>query len=40
MLRVNLKNKIKNEDIRNRTNVTAYTYRIAKLKWSWINHIS
>ncbi|KAG6461226.1 hypothetical protein O3G_MSEX012494 [Manduca sexta] len=39
MLGVSLKDKLRNEVIRQRTNVTDIAHRISKLKWQWAGHI-
>jgi hypothetical protein len=40
MLRVSLRNGIRNEIIRQRTKVTDIARRINTLKWQWASHIS
>ncbi|KAI8426600.1 hypothetical protein MSG28_005383 [Choristoneura fumiferana] len=40
MLGVSLRDRIRNDDIRNRTKVTDIARRIAKLKWQWAGHIA
>ena len=40
MLGVSLKDRIRNEMIRQRTKVTDIAHRISKLKWQWAGHIS
>ncbi|CAB3258972.1 unnamed protein product [Arctia plantaginis] len=40
MLGVSLRDRIRNEVIRQRTKVTDIAYRISKLKWQWAGHIS
>ncbi|CAH2215578.1 jg27648 [Pararge aegeria aegeria] len=39
MLRVSLRDKIRNVEIRRRTRVTDIVQRVAKLKWQWAGHI-
>ena len=39
MLGISLRERIRNENIRRRTEVTDVTERIAKLKWQWVSHI-
>ncbi|CAH2217009.1 jg4990 [Pararge aegeria aegeria] len=39
MLRVSLRNRIRNVEIRRRTTVTDIAQRVAKLKWQWAGHI-
>jgi hypothetical protein len=40
MLEVSLRNRIRNQVIRQRTKVTDIAHRISKLKWQWAGHIS
>ncbi|CAH2242951.1 jg14519 [Pararge aegeria aegeria] len=40
MLRVSLRDLIRNEEIRRRTRVTDIAERFAKLKWQWAGHIA
>ncbi|CAH2236617.1 jg16456 [Pararge aegeria aegeria] len=40
MLRVSLRDQIRNEEIRGRTIVTDIAYRVAKLKWQWAGDIA
>ncbi|RVE54773.1 hypothetical protein evm_000540 [Chilo suppressalis] len=40
MLRVSLRDRIRNEEIRKRTKVTDIAHRIANLKWQWAGHIA
>ncbi|KAI8437485.1 hypothetical protein MSG28_011804 [Choristoneura fumiferana] len=40
MLGVSLRDRIRNDDIRSRTNVTDIARRIARLKWQWAGHIA
>ncbi|RVE54887.1 hypothetical protein evm_000254 [Chilo suppressalis] len=40
MLGVSLKDRIRNDVIRQRTKVTDIAHRISKLKWQWAGHIS
>ena len=40
MLGVSLKDRIRNEYIRQRTKVIDIAQRISKLKWQWAGHIS
>lgn len=40
MLGVSLKDRIRNDVIRQRTRVTDIAHRISKLKWQWAGHIS
>ncbi|CAH2237352.1 jg12066 [Pararge aegeria aegeria] len=40
MLRVSLRDLIRNEEIRRRTRVTDIAQRVAKLKWQWAGHIA
>ncbi|CAH2240682.1 jg25706 [Pararge aegeria aegeria] len=40
MLRVSLRDRIRNEEIRRRTRVTDIAQRVAKLKWQWAGHIA
>ena len=39
MLGVSLKDRIRNEAIRERTKVTDIARRISKLKWQWAGHV-
>ena len=39
MLRISLKERMRNKNIRRRTGVTHVIERIAKLKWQWVGHI-
>ncbi|CAH2245334.1 jg4444 [Pararge aegeria aegeria] len=39
MLRVCLRDQIRNEEIRRRIRVTDIAQRVAKLKWLWAGHI-
>ncbi|CAH2216846.1 jg6622, partial [Pararge aegeria aegeria] len=39
MLRVYLRDQIRNVEIRRRTRVTDIAQRVAKLKWKWAGHI-
>ena len=39
MLGVSLKDRIRNEVIRQRTRVTDIAHRISKLKWQWAGHV-
>ena len=39
MLRILLKDQIRNEAIRQRTNVIDIAQRISRLKWQWAGHI-
>ena len=40
MLGVSLKDRIRNEVIRQRTRVIDVAHRISKLKWQWAGHVS
>ena len=40
MLGVSLLDRIRNEEIRRRTNVTDIALRVSKLKWQWAGHIA
>ncbi|CAH2229499.1 jg20871 [Pararge aegeria aegeria] len=40
MLRVALRDQIRNEEIRRRTRVTDIAQRVAKLKWQWAGYIA
>ena len=40
MLGVSLLDKIRNENIRQRTKVTDIALRICKLKWQWAGHVA
>ncbi|CAH2244235.1 jg20179 [Pararge aegeria aegeria] len=40
MLRVSLRDQIRNEEIRRITRVTDIAQRVAKLKWQWAGHIA
>ncbi|PZC73135.1 hypothetical protein B5X24_HaOG209993 [Helicoverpa armigera] len=38
--RTDLRDRIRNEEIRRRTKVTDIAHRISKLKWQWAGHIA
>jgi hypothetical protein len=40
MLGVSLRNRIRNQVIRQRTKVTDIAHRISMLKWQWVGHFS
>lgn len=40
MLGISLRDKIRSEDIRRRTNVTDILERVARLKWQWVGHVA
>ncbi|CAH2235140.1 jg16131 [Pararge aegeria aegeria] len=40
LLKVSLRDQVRNEEIRRRTRVTDIAQRVAKMKWTWAGHIA
>ncbi|CAG9832295.1 unnamed protein product [Diabrotica balteata] len=40
MLGISLRDRMRNIDIRQRTNITVVAERIARLQWQWVGHVA